>query len=46
MDGRKNCLVAGIKHTNNDTVGIPIFTNIGMGAITSENSMNPASAGY
>lgn len=46
IDGKKNCLVAGIKHTSTDTVGMAILTSIGMGAMTSDSSMNPASAGY
>lgn len=46
IDGKKNCLVAGIKHTSNDTVGIPILNMIGMGAMNSEKSINPTRAGY
>lgn len=46
MDGRKNCLVAGIRHTNSETSGIATLTKIGMGAMHKEKIMNPASAGY
>lgn len=46
MDGRKNCLVAGIKHTNRETVGMAILTRTGMGAMTKDKSMKAARAGY
>lgn len=46
IEGRKNCLVAGIKQTNSEIVGMPILTRIGMGAITSEKIMKPAMSGY
>lgn len=46
IEGKKNCRVAGIKHTNSEIVGIPILTRIGIGAITSEKIMKPAMSGY
>lgn len=46
MDGRKNCLVAGIKHTNSETSGMTTLTAIGIGAITREKIMKKAKAGY
>lgn len=46
MDGRKNCLVAGIKHTRSDTMGTAILTSMGMGAMAREKIMKPARAGY
>lgn len=46
IDGRKNCLVAGIKHTRSDTIGTAILTRMGIGAMASEKIMNPARAGY
>lgn len=46
MDGRKNCLVAGIKHTNSETKGMATLTNMGMGAIAREKIMKKAKAGY
>lgn len=46
MDGRKNCLVAGIKHTNSETRGMATLTTMGMGAIAREKIMKKAKAGY
>lgn len=46
MDGRKNCLVAGIRHTSSDTMGTATLTNMGIGAIAREKIMKPARAGY
>lgn len=46
IEGRKNCLVAGIRHTNSESRGMPIFTRVGMGAMIREKSMKPARAGY
>lgn len=46
IEGRKNCRVAGIRHTNSDTSGTLILTDIGMGAIAREKIMKPARAGY
>lgn len=46
MDGRKNCLVAGIKQTRSDDMGTAILTKMGIGAMAREKIMKPARAGY
>lgn len=46
IEGKKNCRVAGIRHTNTEIIGIPILTRIGIGAITSEMIMKPAMSRY
>lgn len=46
IEGRKNCLVAGIKHTSSDRIGTATLTNMGIGAIAREKIMKPARAGY
>lgn len=46
IDGRKNCLVAGIKHTRSDTMGIAILKNSGIGAMVTEKIIRKARAKY
>lgn len=46
IDGMKNCLVAGIKQTRTDSMGMAILKNNGIGAMVTEKTIRKARANH